>query len=118
MVAATFDLNNDRIIEQGSYWEMTIKYPGNVTGAFLRGQIRKDYGGDLLAEFRFEQPTYNEESDQTSFPVLLNAPLTKKIPLPEGESPFWRYDLYITLPGKEPKRLLQGKVFISPAVSQ
>lgn len=116
MPAATVDLDGDRIIEQGSYWSLEILYPGNVMGAYLRGQIRKGYGGEAIAELQLLQPDYDEDADKTRFTLFLRAGTTAKMPLPlNGE--FWRYDVLLYLPNEDPRRLLQGKVFVSPGIT-
>lgn len=116
MPAANLDLDGDRVIEQGSFWMLDILYPGNASGAMLRGQIRKDYGDDLLAEFRSGQAVYDEETNKTRLTILLNASTTAKIPVPNPNE-FWRYDVLFTAPGTEPRRLVQGKVYVSPGVT-
>lgn len=118
MPAAVLDLDGDLIIEQGSYWSMTLLYPGNVTGSYLRGDIRKNFGGELLARFQFGTGVHSAETNQTSFLCYLNSGTTKKLPIPVGEAPYWRYDILFQPPSKEQTRLIQGKVFISPGVTE
>lgn len=117
MPAANFDLNDESVIEQGSRWLLTLFYPGDVDKAAFRGQIRKTYGGDVLANFRFAALPYNEETDKTEIRVSLTSNETKKIPLPPS-SEFWRYDVIMTPSGGDRVRLLQGRVYVSPGVTE
>jgi|GEM_PF-3779093 hypothetical protein len=116
MVAAILDLNDDRIIEQGSRWEMGLRYPGDVTGASIRAEIRKHHQGELIATIRSLPAQFDEETNQTAFLLFLNAGLTEKIPVPPAGE-FWLYDLLIYLPGQEPRRLLKGRVFVDAGIT-
>lgn len=117
MTAATFDLKDDAIIEQGSYWSLTIRYPGNLAGASLKGQIRRDYNGQALQSFRFTPFTYDEDEDKSTALMFLNAGQTQLLPMPATNSGFWRYDVKLYRPGQDPIRLIQGKVFVSPGIT-
>lgn len=118
MPAAVLDLVESRAIEQNAYWSMKVTHPGDLTGAQLQGQIRRDYSGDLLATLRFSTPSFNAELNQTSFNVFLLAAETLAIPTPRRNE-FWVYDVLLTRSGEaEPSRLLQGKVNISPGVTR
>lgn len=116
MPATTLNLTGENIIEANSYWSIDVLYPGNVTPARLRGQIRKAFGGELLADFRFAPPTYDEVADKTRFPVFLRSADTEKIPVPSSGST-WVYDLLIQLPTGDFKRILQGTVAVSPGAT-
>ncbi len=78
-----------KLIESGG-----ISFPGDLTTATLRGQIRSDYvekGGVLLGTFSFEERTYDAEGDTTTiYPYLtefatVNLPATLKYV--EGREP-------------------------------
>ncbi|MBE9179108.1 hypothetical protein IQ268_11100 [Oculatella sp. LEGE 06141] len=114
MPAATFHLRNESLVEQGSFWSVKLRYPGNVVGARLKGQIKKRIGGDLVGEFKFTTVGFLEGANQTEFLMSLGAAVTQKIPMPET---FHVYDVKITLTGKEPVRLIQGQVEVSPGVT-
>ncbi len=117
MTAAVLNLTGNFIIEQGSYWELTLSYPGNQINAYLRGQIRKGYNGVVLAEFRYDAPDFNEEEDYTTFKLFLNATQTLKLPIPE-EGEEWRYDVLFFDGVNDPIRLLQGSVDLSLGVTK
>lgn len=114
MTAANYDLDGDSIIEQGAYWSLTLRYPGNVSEGYFRGQIKTDYGGSLIADFRNDPPSYSEVNEQTTIKIYLNASQTKGIQVPEE---FYRYDLIMFPPNADPVRLLQGKVYVSPGIT-
>lgn len=116
MTAANIDLEGALIIEQSSYWEMIIRYPGNATGAFIKGQMKTDFGGDPIINFQSRIPEFDAAENKTSFLIFLNAGQTAKIPVPPLNK-FWRYDLLLYLPSKDPFRLVQGKVFVSPGIT-
>lgn len=118
MPAAVLDLVNDRAIEQNAYWSLKVTHPGNLTGAQLEGQIRKEYEGELLATLQFSAPIFNADLNQTSFNVFLLAAETLTLPTPRRNE-FWVYDVLLTKAGEtEPSRLLQGKVSINPGVTR
>lgn len=114
MTAATYDLNGEAIIEQGAFWSLTIRYPGSVVDGYFRGQIKTDFGGDLVADIRNDPPTFSAVNDETSIRFYLNASQTKQIQVPDD---FYRYDIIMFPPNRDPIRLLQGKVFVSPGVT-
>lgn len=116
MPAAILDLNGVYIIEQGSSWSLEILLDGDVTGAFIRGQIKQDYGEESIAEFRLNVPVFDDDNNQTRFRLFLNAGVTAQMPLPPANG-FWIYDLLLYVPEQEPRRLLRGKVFVSPGVT-
>lgn len=117
MTAAIFHLTGDRAVEQNAQYRIVFTYPGNVTGANIRGQIRKDYGGDLVGEFRQTQPTYDSETDKTTFTVGMDSRQTDKIPVPPTGQ-FWVYDLRIRPSGGDNIRLLRGNVEVLPNVTE
>jgi hypothetical protein len=116
VTAAQIDLNGEHIIEQNSAWSLQILYPGNVLNARLKGQIRKGYGGELIADFRQRQPIFREADNKTLLELFFSAQETEKIPIPPNNTS-WIYDVLIYLPGREPFRLIQGRVFVSPGVT-
>lgn len=117
MPAATLDLVGEQIIEQGSFWKLTLRYPGNVEGGRIRGQIRKDFAGELLASFQFAGGVYNAEQDKTAYELFLRAQSTESIPVPPVGQ-FWLYDVLFIAPGQtDPIRILQGKVAVSPGIT-
>lgn len=117
MTAAIFNLTGDRAVEQNAQYRITFTYPGNVIGASVRGQIRKDYGGDLVGELRMVQPTYDEETDKTTFIVGMDSRQTDKIPIPP-QGGHWVYDLRIRPSGGDNIRLLRGTVEVLPSVTE
>lgn len=124
MTAANYDLNGDSIIEQGSYWSLTIRHPGNLSGASLRGEIRKDFRSQKLQSFRFSPFTYEAETDKSIATMFLNSGQTQLLPIPdpievEGliTPGHWLYDVKLIRPGQDPIRLLQGRVYVSPGIT-
>jgi hypothetical protein len=115
MVAQNLDLTGDLIIEQGSYWAIVLQLVGDLTGTTLRGQIKDGYGGKLLADFRYGEFTYDEETNKTQIPVFLNAAQTLQMPVPEAS--LWVYDIKLMMPGKDSLRLVQGRVDVSRGVT-
>lgn len=115
MVAAKFDLVADRIIEQGSYWSITLAYPGNITGSFLKGEIKQNLTDKALTTFDFNL-TYDSEIDKTLIRISLGSGKTAKLPIPTPDK-LLLYDIKLQLLNKEPIRLLQGKADVSPAVT-
>ncbi|WOB42973.1 hypothetical protein HNI00_07255 [Thermoleptolyngbya oregonensis NK1-22] len=116
MTAPIYDLNNEAIIEQNSFWELMLFYPGNVSTSSFRGQIRRDFGGEVFANFRFEVRPYDEDANKTPVRVFLSSAETTRIPIPES-SQFWRYDIVMLVQGGDRRRVLQGKVYVSPGVT-
>jgi len=114
MTAANYDLNGQAIIEQGAGWSLTLKYPGNVQTGYFRGQIKTDFGGQLIADFRNDPPSYSETNQETTVRFYLNASQTKLMPLPED---FYRYDIIMFPPDHDPIRLMQGKAYVSPGIT-
>lgn len=118
MPSATLNLIGEQIIEQGSYWELTLRYPGNVEGGRLKGQIRKDFKEELLATFRFNTGTYEADQNKTAFKMYLRAQESEEIPVPP-QGVFWLYDVLFIPPEKnDPIRILQGYVNVSPGVTE
>lgn len=117
MPAATFNLTGDNVIEQGSGWEILIKHPGNMTQSSMKAQIRPHFDGNVLAEFRFDAPTFNVQLGQTTFRMWLAASQTQKLNPTKPNEPY-RYDvlMYGSLNG--PIRILQGTVEVSPGVTE
>ncbi|MBW4465230.1 MAG: hypothetical protein KME07_07290 [Pegethrix bostrychoides GSE-TBD4-15B] len=116
MPAAVLDLVDSRQIEANSYWSMEVFYPGNMLRSRLKGQIRKELGGDLIGNFKFDNPVYDEITDQTRFHVFFRSSETEKFPIPEPDE-FWVYDLLILLPNGDYQRILKGKVAVDPGVT-
>lgn len=117
MPAAILDLVGEQIIEQGSFWKLTLRYPGNVEGGRLRGQIRKGFADELLATFQFIAGIYDAELNKTAYEIFLRAQSTESIPVPPAGQ-FWLYDVLFIAPGQtDPIRILQGKVAVSPGIT-
>lgn len=114
MTAANYDLNGAAIIEQGAYWSLTLRYPGNVAEGYFRGQIKADYGGALITDFRNDPPVYSELNQETTVKFYLNASQTKQMQVPDE---FYRYDIIMFPSNSDPIRLLQGKVYVSPGIT-
>ena len=117
MTAATLNLTGNFIIEQGAYWQLQIVHPGDLSNAYLKGQIRRIYGGEVLADFRFDAPDYDAGSNETLFTIYLNASQTLKFPAPD-EDDNWRYDILLFDGRNDPVRLLQGSVELSLGVTR
>jgi hypothetical protein len=115
MAAQILDLTDELIIEQGSYWAMVLQLAGDLTGATLRGQIKDAYGGKLLADFRYGEFTFDEETNKTQIPVFLNAAQTLQMPVPTDG--LWVYDIKLVIPGKDSIRLVQGRANVSRGVT-
>jgi hypothetical protein len=128
----TLDLKGDYAIRQGVPYSMTIRYPGNIIGAVIRGQIRKGFGGAVLANWILGALTYDAVSDRTTIPLSLTATQTQGYPYPlndpaigvhrmdEGlplppKGTFWVYGVEGELGGNR-FRILQGKVELDPEV--
>lgn len=117
MTAALFHLTGDRAVEQNAQYRLTFTYPGNQSGANVRGQIRKGYGGELIGELRMTQPAYDALTDKTTFTIGMDSQQTKKLPVPpQGQS--WVYDLRIRPSGGDNIRLLRGNVEVLPYVTE
>lgn len=115
MAAAVLDLVGDKIIEQGSFWSIVVTYPGNITGAYFKGEIKKNYGDKAITNFNYNL-AYREEDNKTLITFFLNSGQTTKLPIPEDDV-LLLYDIKMTLPSKEPIRLIQGRADVSPAVT-
>jgi hypothetical protein len=112
MPAAIFNLEGQYVIEQHATWKAMLFYPGNVTDAKLRGQIRKSYGDPVLLEFRFGQLTYDSETQKTAIPVFLPVEATRRLPdIPPTQSLV--YDILMRTSEGEVIRLVQGIAKVS-----
>lgn len=116
MPAAVLDLTGENVIEANSFWSLDVIYPGDMRSSRVRGQMRKNYGGDLITNFRVENPVYDAAENQTKFRVFLRSSETEKLPIPEVNQ-FWVYDIVIGLPSGDFRRVLKGKVFIDAGVT-
>lgn len=116
MVAAVLDLEGDRIIEEGSYWSLVIRHPGNLADSFIKGEIKRAYNGERLTQFKFLPIAYDDVSDKSTITLYLTSNDTKKLTVP---AEYWVYDVLLFTPGaiESPVRLLQGKVFVSQGVT-
>lgn len=116
MVAAALDLTGDRIIEEGSFWSLVVKHPGNLSESYLKGHIKRAYNGEKLAEFKFLPVAYDAVTSQSTITIYLSANDTKRLPVPPDH---WVYDVLLFTPGavQSPVRMLQGKVFVSEGVT-
>lgn len=126
------DLKGELAIRQGIPYSMTIRYPGNITGATIRGQIRKGMGGALLSNWTIGALSYDAVSDRTIIPASLSSAQTQGYPYPLNDpllgkheadqglpvpprGTFWVYGLEGDLAGAR-FRVLQGKVEVDPEV--
>lgn len=116
MVAAALDLNGDRIIEEGSFWSLEIRHPGDLTGAFIKGEIKRGYNLEKLGSFRFLPIEYDAVTNKSIITLYLTATDTKRLTVP---TEYWVYDVLLVVPGsvESPVRMLQGKVFVSEGVT-
>ncbi len=116
MVAAVLDLNGDRIIEEGSFWNLEIRHPGNIQDSFIKGEIKRAYNGEKLATFRSLPIEYDPVLGKSTITLYLTASDTRRMPVPED---FWVYDVLLFTPGAvdSPVRMLQGKVYVSEGVT-
>jgi hypothetical protein len=117
MPAATLDLSGSTIIEQNSFWSIELFHPGDITGTSLKGQIKEDYGGKMLAEIQMRPAEFIIPIQKTKFFLFIQPGTTAQIPVPPAGKN-WVYDVLILRPGASPRRLLQGKVFVSPGVTR
>lgn len=116
MPAAVVDLNENRIIEQNSRFSLVLLYPGDVARARFKGQIRKGYGQEVIADFLFTPANYDEMIGKTRIEAFLPSKTTEKILVPPNNG-YYVYDVVMFEPGKDAIRLIQGKVYISPGVT-
>lgn len=116
MVAAQLNLDGNRIIEEGSFWQLEILYPGNIQGSYIKGDIKRSHDGDRLATFRQLPIEFDAETGKSSIAIYLTAQDTKRIPIPPDS---WVYDVLLFTQGAidSPVRLLQGLVKVSPGVT-
>jgi hypothetical protein len=67
-------IGNLAIIQGETYQSLTLTFPGDLTGHTPRGQIRTallQEEGELLAEFYFDTPIYDADTDTTNiYPYL------------------------------------------------
>jgi hypothetical protein len=82
MAQTQLDLKGNYAIRQGMPYTLTIRYPGNITGAIVRGQIRKGIGGALLANWAIGALTYDAVSNYTTMIASLTTAQTQGYPFP------------------------------------
>lgn len=112
MPAAIFNLEGQYVIEQHATWKAMLFYPGNVTDARLRGQIRLSFDSPILIEFSFGQLTYDSETNKTMIPVFLPVQATRRLPdIPPTQSLV--YDILMRTSEGEVIRLVQGIAKVS-----
>lgn len=116
MVAAALDLSGDRIIEEGSFWSLEVRHPGNLSESFVKGEIKRQYNGERLGTFKTLPIAYDQGSNRSTITIYLTANDTKRIPVPESH---WVYDVLLFTQGviDSPVRLIQGRVYVSEGVT-
>jgi hypothetical protein len=67
----------------GLFPEATIAISGNFSDWLPKGQIRSDYGGELLATWQFLPLQYDAQNDRTTLSFWLGAEKTSAIPMPD-----------------------------------
>jgi hypothetical protein len=132
MAQTQLDLKGSYAIRQGMPYTLTIRYPGNITGAIVRGQIRKGIGGALLANWAIGALTYDAVSNYTTMTASLTTAQTQGYPFPLDDpivaahrtdqglpmpprGTFWVYGIEGEL-NTNRFRILQGKVEVDPEV--
>jgi hypothetical protein len=76
----------DLAIIQGSQYQLTLRYPEDLTGQFLFSQIRKAFAQDEgittrpLASFNFSPLVYDSNIEKTIITMQLSASDTGKLP--------------------------------------
>jgi hypothetical protein len=118
MVAAVVDLIEQKAIEQGCLWDAKISYPGNVTGARFKGQIKRDYQSKVIAEFRFGLGIFDAETNKTKFAWFLPSAITKTLPIPNPDEHFVYDVVFYGVNVTEPIRVLRGIVHVSPGATE
>lgn len=116
MVAARLDLTGDRIIEEGSFWGLTVQHPGDLTGVTAKGVIKASYDGPQIVAFKTIPIVFNEAMNKSEIFIYLTAQDTRRIKPTESH---YVYDVLLVNPGAldSPSRMLQGIVHISQGVT-
>lgn len=116
MAMATVDLVGNAAIDQGLEWKALIKIPGDHRNDTFKGQICKAPGSAVLADFRFEFPTYDPSEDTTDLNVLLTPAQTQEIESTLYE--LWSYDIRMNTLLQGSKLLIRGVVQVNRIVTQ
>lgn len=107
----TLDLTGALAINRGYDWAATLLYPGNVSLATFRGQIRESYAAESeLAAFRFSA-VYDAPTNQTRILMALYTSQTAEIPATDAN--FWIYDVKFSQLGKTPELILRGQIQVN-----
>lgn len=110
----TLDLTGSLAVNRGYDWQATLLYPGNVSLATFRGQIRESYTAETeLAAFRFSA-VYDQPTNQTRILMALYTSQTSELPATDGT--FWIYDVKFSVLGKTPELLLRGHAQVNPTL--
>lgn len=116
-MAQTFDLVGDYAIVQGSTWDPSFYFEGDIRDCTLKGQIRKTFADrttEVLAEMAFGAIIYAPimlpgelaAINRSRIAPLLTAEQTRRLPATRPEK-LYRYDIEATRP--------DGRVFKIPA---
>lgn len=116
MPVAHVDLIGPASIDRGIPWKMLIKIPGDVRQANFRGQIRRIPAGEILADLRFDTPTYDPNEDVTDLLVLLGGSQTEALPITTAS--YWSYDVRMSPLLQDARILVGGLVEVNEVVTK
>ena len=120
-------------IDQGETFRLTLVYalpgatpsdppvPIDITGATGRMQVREKYGSPVLAEASSENDGIAIEGPEGRIHLVLTAVQTDAMGVKEGSTKPREtalYDLEITLPGGDVKRVVEGTIAIRPNITR
>ena len=111
MATKRIDLKGKLIIEQGArYRKFALYYPGDVSAATFEGHLRREYDGELIAEWGFVV-SYDAAINKTLILPIFTTAQTRNFPIP-APNKYFVYDIEMTVAG-ETDRLCQGEADVS-----
>lgn len=115
MAVVNLDLVGSFAITQGYEWRVNLYHPGNIINVSPWGQIWADYApSNGLAQFSFERATYDPVLDLTKIPAVINAFITKELPL--SGSGWFVYEIRFSFTGKSAQQMMSGRVHVLPSI--
>lgn len=105
------DLTDTFSIDQGTRFDLFLKYPLNLVNASFVGKIRKLYCSEVIANFQFSGVVW--DGTYSFWNAFIPASVTGLMPYSE----LYLYDILCLIPSSDPIKLLNGKVSINRLVS-